>query len=273
MERLNNIKSNNLQKCASCKKQAIIDKDAVNLPSFFSMRSIKQYCQNWYAYYFYPKCNPDSLQRIMDRLQFGGQVISSCQCGALRLVCEDVPRIVTVCHCSVCRYDEARAIGKDNAPAPFFAAVKRSNCRLEITNSDANNGGNKPILVYRNSSDFARRGMCSICQTYLIMDYEWFEPSTVWLQKPVWINPIKKNEEVKVEFAFNDGKADFDVCWPSRNDPCISLTCKVSYLDNDAAEKRDINAKTNDKEDIKPRGLLQFKDLDFSYFYNDSGML
>ena len=84
---------------------------------------------------------------------------------------------------------------------------------------------------------------------------------------------MKDNEKVKVEFAFNEGKADFDVCWPSRNDPCISLTCKVSYLDKDAGEKRDINAKTDDIEDIKPRGVLQFQDLDFSYFYNDSGML
>ena len=105
------------------------------------------------------------------------------------------------------------------------------------------------------------------------MDYEWFEPSTIWLQKPVWMKPEKDNEEIKAEFAFNEGKADFDVCWPSRNDPCISLTCKVSYLDKDAGEKRDINAKTGDKEDIEPRGVLQFQDLDFNYFCNDSGML
>ena len=50
------------------------------------------------------------------------------------------------------------------------------------------------------------------------------------------VNPINE-EEVKVEFAFNNGKADFDVCWPSRNDPCTSLTCQVSYLDKDANEK------------------------------------
>jgi len=251
-----------------------MNEDAVKLPSLFSMRSIKQYLQNWYAYLFYPKCNPESLQRILDRLKLGGQVISTCQCGALKLICGDVPRIVTVCHCSVCRYDEARAIGKENAPAPFFAAVKRSNCRLVIDTSKVLENGSKiPELVYRNSSDFARRGMCSICQTYLIMDYEWFEPSTIWLQKPVWINPEKDNEEIEAEFAFNDGKADFDVCWPSRNDPCISLTCKVSYLDKGAGEKRDINAKSGDKEDIDPRGVLQFQDLDFNYFCNDSGML
>ena len=75
-----------------------MNEDAVQLPSFLSMRSIKQYLQNWYAYLFYPKCNPESLQRILDRLKLGGQVISTCQCGALKLICDDVPRIVTVCH-------------------------------------------------------------------------------------------------------------------------------------------------------------------------------
>ena len=250
-----------------------VDTNAVDLPGFYSLRSVKQYLQNWYAYYFYPKCNPVTLQRILDRLRLGGVVTSTCQCGALKLICEDVPRIVTVCHCSVCRFDEARAIGKDNAPAPFFAAVKRSKCWLEINTSSLETGKDKPQLVYRNSSDFARRGMCNLCQTYLIMDYEWFEPETVWLQKPIWRNPTKDNEELKVEFAFNDGKADYDVCWPSRNDPCNSLTCKVSYLDKDAGETREINTKTGEEEDVKPRGMIQFKDLDFSDFYNDSGRL
>ena len=78
METLNNTKTTDLQTCAFYNKQAIMNKDAVSLPSLFSMRSIKQYLQNWYAYYFYPKCNPESLQRILDRLQFVGQVISTC---------------------------------------------------------------------------------------------------------------------------------------------------------------------------------------------------
>ncbi len=69
------------------------------------------------------------------------------------------------------------------------------------------------------------------------MDYEWFEPETIWLQNPMYIHP-DSNGEVECEFAFNKGNADFDVCWPSRNDPCTSTTCKVSYLDKGAAEGR-----------------------------------
>ena len=82
---------------------------------------------------------------------------------------------------------------------------------------------------------------------------------------------MEKDEELKVEFAFNNGKADFDVCWPSRNDPCTSLTCKVSYLDKGAGEKRDVD---KDKHgDIAPRGILQFKDLDWNHYQIDVGTL
>ena len=249
--------------------------DVVSIPGFYSVRSVKQYLQSWYAAIFFPKCNSDFIQRIHDRIKLGGRVSSTCQCGACKLVAEDAPRMVSVCHCSICRFDEARAIGKDNAPAPFFAAVKRSSCRIEVDALKATKShykNEKQIFIYRNSSDFARRGMCGLCQTYLIMDYEWFEPETVWLQKPVWTNPINE-EEVKVEFAFNNGKADFDVCWPSRNDPCTSLTCQVSYLDKDANEKRDINAATSEKDDIKPRGVLQFKDLEWDHYQIDVGAL
>ena len=179
--------------------------------------------------------------------------------------------MVSVCHCSICRYDEARSIGKDNAAAPCFAAVNRSSCRMEINLDSIKGYGEDKILVFRNSSDFARRGMCGICKSYLVMDYEWFEPETVWLQNPVWTNP-QNDEEVNVEFAFNGGKADFDVCWPSRNDPCTSTTCKVSYLDKDAGEKRDVNA-ASDNDDIKPRGVLQFQDLEWNEYQIDVGAL
>ena len=81
------------------------------------------------------------------------------------------------------------------------------------------------------------------------------------------------NEELKAEFALDDGEADFDVCWPLRMDPRIDFTCKVSYLDKDALEKRHKDTKARYKEDIKPRGVLKFQDIDFSYHYNDSGML
>ena len=44
----------------------------------------------------------------------------------------------------------------------------------------------QPTLIFRNSSEIARRGSCSVCDTSLLMDYEWFEPNTLWLVNPVW---------------------------------------------------------------------------------------
>ena len=230
------------------------DYDVLNIPGFYCSRSVRQYIQSWYGAFFYPKCNQAFQQRIQDRISLGGRVTSTCRCGTSKLICEDAPRMVSVCHCSICRYDEAKALGKDNAPAPFFAAVKRSSCRMEINLELSKNYKDAKLLVFRNSSDFARRGMCGICASYLVMDYEWFEPETIWLQNPVWTNP-ENDEDVKVEFAFNGGKADFDVCWPSRNDPCTSMTCKVSYLDKGAGEKRDVHT-TRDNDDRVGRSLL-----------------
>ena len=246
------------------------DKNALKVPRFYSIRSVRQYVQSWYANLFYPKCNDLFVQRIRNRINLGGWVTSTCRCGACKLICEDAPRIVSVCHCSICRFDEARAIGAENAPAPSFAAVKRSMCRMEVNLNVAKNLTDaKNAIVFRNSSDFARRGMCDLCKSYLVMDYEWFEPQTIWLQNPMYIHP-DSNGEVECEFAFNKGKADFDVCWPSRNDPCTSTTCKVSYLDKGAAEKRSIDLRD---EDIKPRGLLQFQDLDWNNYQIDVGAL
>ena len=68
------------------------------------------------------------------------------------------------------------------------------------------------------------------------MDYEWFEPNTIWLVRPTW-NKVKdqnisrfdempkgEGEKVDVETAFNGGLADLDVCWNSRADPCSEKT-------------------------------------------------
>ena len=37
----------------------------------------------------------------------GGKVESICRCGKIKIWAADVPRLVTVCHCSVCRYDDS----------------------------------------------------------------------------------------------------------------------------------------------------------------------
>ena len=239
--------------------------DPLQLDSFYSLRSTRQYYQSWVATLFYPKCKDVVVEKIQNRIQLGGTVVTTCKCGACKLVCEDAPRLITVCHCSVCRYDEALPLGTKNAPAPSFAAVKRSKCRMEVNTDDAKDPAN--ILVYRNSSDFARRGRCGLCNTSLVMDYEWFEPETIWLVNPQW-TPANQTDSKVVEFAFNDGKADIDVCWNSRVDP-ITTTANVSYLG-----KEEVREKVETEQDeINPRGVKQCDDLDWEEYKLDVGSM
>ena len=83
-----------------------------------------------------------------------------------------------------------------------------------------------------------RRARCAVCSTSLVMDYEWFEPNTIWLVRPTWTKvscqnllqscadkiPKEGGKKVDVEKAFNGGLADMDVCWNSRGDPCSANT-------------------------------------------------
>ena len=43
------------------------------------------------------------MQELRRRVQQGGEVVTTCRCGLLQLQCQDAPRQVIVCHCSVCR--------------------------------------------------------------------------------------------------------------------------------------------------------------------------
>ena len=97
------------------------------------------------------------------------------------------------------------------------------------------------------------------------MDYEWFEPGTVWLVRPLWER--EGFPPISCEKAFNGGKGDIDVCWNSRHDPCTSLA-KVSYLGEEEVRKEDVGQGI-----VEPRSVVQCQDLDFSVFYNDSGTL
>ena len=136
-----------------------------------------------------------------------------------------------------CRYDEAASLHTENAPAPSFAAVRRDQCRVVVTRTPVTPGS---PLVWRHSSEFARRGRCRECDTSMVMDYEWFEPNTIWPVRPSWVKvsgldrlsfpimlfswQVQEEETVMAENAFNNGKADIDVCWNSRGDPCTATT-------------------------------------------------
>jgi len=231
--------------------------DPLQLPSFYKFRGLKQYYQSWIAWATYPRCALDRVQEIRRRVRQGGKVESICRCGKIKIWAVDAPRLVTVCHCSVCRNDEAMSLSTTNAPAPSFAAVRRETCLMTVDG--------EAKLIWRESSEFARRARCSICDTSLIMDYEWLEPSTIWLVRPTW----KKNGEGQpedVERVFNGGLADLDVCWNSRSDPCSSVA-KVSYLGEEGVREKNFDCT------IEPRGVFQCDDLDWTQYYLDCGSL
>ena len=57
------------------------------------------------------------------------------------------------------------------------------------------------LLVFRESSQMARRGKCGLCGTFLVLDYEWFEPHTVCLVRPVW-REVRRSDILRLQLMF-----------------------------------------------------------------------
>ena len=75
--------------------------------------------------------------------------------------------------------------------------------------------------------------------------------------------------EVLVEFVYNGGKADLDVCWSHRQNAVNSTSDTDVYL---GVEKpKDYHDGSENAS--MPRGVLQCDDLDFTNFYLDVGSL
>jgi len=119
-------------------------------------------------------------------------------------------------------------------------------------------------LMWEQSSQLARRGNCKVCLTPLLMDYEWFEPNTIWLQDCYVITGSSEScgeggasqnsqcaqTKVIVEDFYHTstdsktgstskGKVDFDVCWDSRNDACTLVVEKAAVSDMGGPAKLD----------------------------------
>ena len=72
-----------------------------------------------------------------------------CLCGAIRYSIEGVPRVVSHCHCGLCR----RVSG-----APFFTWLTVKKDRVTITGDP----------IWYASSDWGARGFCPTCGTHVL---------------------------------------------------------------------------------------------------------
>ena len=51
------------------------------------------------------------------------------------------------------------------------------------------------LLELSGDTIIVRRARCAVCNTSLVMDYEWFEPNTIWLVRPTWMKVSGQNFE------------------------------------------------------------------------------
>jgi hypothetical protein len=201
----------------------------------------------------YPQSRPSVVAKVEGRAAAasgtGLEVFSECACGACRVVSTyGGPRYTTVCHCSVCRGNNA-AHGGDAVP---FAAVKRASCRLEVEDS-ALTWDLAPLpptclpvlgapaavgaFVWTETSALGRRAHCSACGSPLAMDYGYFEPHTLWLAYPkvrILRRTVQETLPLRRYLARTqggDGRVDADFCWGSRRVPVPAIEATVEQPD------------------------------------------
>ena len=80
-----------------------------------------------------------------------------------------------------------------------------------------------------------------------------------------------------VEFSYNGGKADFDVCWSHRQNAVNSTNSAEAYSFGSflgVGKPMDDDHDHDGSGDASmPRGVLQFEDMDWTNFYMDVGSL
>lgn len=82
-------------------------------------------------------------------------VQGSCLCGEVKVTIDELINEVTACHCSLCRKQGA---------GPIFYTEEVKSAQMHIENEES-------IRVYQ-SSDWAERGFCSKCGTFIFYRYQ-----------------------------------------------------------------------------------------------------
>lgn len=224
-----------------------------------------QIWKHWQVKVFFPATTDEVLNRVRMRAEANAVrgscevVTCKCDCGRCSIKADyGGIRFSTVCHCSICRAHN-QAHGGLAIP---FAAVKRDACHLVIAPDGENSSSLAPVS-WAESSDVARRLRCNNCSSTLVMDYEHFEPNTIWLCNPT-LTRDGKTAPLE-EFT----KTDCDVCWSSRHVPIPTAGVDARVEFDKLSEK--IEEASTSAPYPPPRGLVQFEDLDWGLFPLDAG--
>lgn len=268
------------------------------LENFLSnpMRFSKQIFQLLNAYLFCSWTKPEVIVALTNKVsratKITSDVVVQCQCGKCQVVAHNGGGHSTVCHCSVCRFH-------NGGTANPWKAVNRHSCFI-TGSEDAN-------VAWTDSSFFSRRARCVHCDSVLMMDYEYFEPNTVWLGNPSIVIRDDKTqailESVPIQEYEEGGLVDADVCWNSRDVP-VPKDGMLSdfggfFKENKSAETCTVSAtqqKRRSDENVEPllqgsgaqekniskateyayqpqRGKAQWEDIDWRGYLIDSGKL
>jgi len=230
----------------------------------------------------------------------GIEVFTECSCGACQIVSTyGGPRFTTTCNCIECR-----DLGTSHSTeAISFAAVKRASCRLEVDDStqaqdlppqpptclpDASNSTFVGAFVWTDSPVLGRRASCNICGTPLAMDYQYFEPNTLWLANPkvrVLRRTVHETLPLRRYLARiqnGNGNVDGNFCWASqylaamesREELCQKFKpasrqptggSLETSLAASAVKPRD------SKSELAPKDTKEIRNIDWSSCYVDSG--
>jgi hypothetical protein len=239
------------------------------------VRFSKQLIQRFNTLLFCPHSLPEVAEKLHKKVLKANAITSDvvviCQCKKCKIVARNGGGHSTVCHCSVCRYH-------NGGTANPWKAVDRNSCFI-LGSCDSENEN----VAWTDSSFFSRRARCVHCNSVLMMDYEFFEPNTVWLGNPSIV--IRDNNtgsvvrSVPIQEYEDGGLVDADVCWDSRNVPVAKdglLTDFGGFFETNCDVQISSTTTTSSNENMcstTPLGKEQWTDINWKKYFIDSGKL
>lgn len=286
-----------------------VDPRHLSLPFFLAAprRYMHEIWQGLAVMVQFVQTRPDTADTIEGRASSargsGVEVYAECSCGACQIVSTyGGPRFTVTCNCIECRNHGTL----HRTEVISFAAVKRASCRLEVDDSmlaqdlppqppiclpDASNSTLVGAFVWTDSPVLGRRASCSKCGTPLAMDYQYFEPNTLWLANPK-VRVVRRTVHetltlrrylARIEKC--NGNVDGIFCWASQYLPATEPIGDQRQKSKPASRRPTggsletsraavvIHPRDNSKNEPVPKDTIGVTDNDWSSCYVDSGRL